>query len=296
MFPLMLRQSLAASDGPLPGARTNLSTPAIAYLSDMGVAQDDLFFHALAMLHSPAYRTENGGALRQDWPRVPLPASAEVLKASATLGRQMAALLDVEQAVEGVTTGIVRPELRGLGAASRVGAGAIDPATDLALTASWGRGGNGKPVMPGRGRAIERPMSHEERAAITSAINPLGLVLSTPAAPLGESTFDIYLNDRVCWRNVPARVWDYTLGGYQVLKKWLSYREAPILGRPLRVDEARLFREIVRRIAAILLLDGALDANYAQATRETWDWQAAAAENDPARGWQTAMPGFMPPR
>ena len=227
---------------------------------------------------------------------MPLPASAEALKASATLGRHLAALLDMEQPVEGVTTGVVRPELRGLGAVTRAGSGAIDPATDLALTAGWGRGGNGKPVMPGRGRAIERAMTPEEREAIRRAINPLGLALSTPDAPLGETTFDVYLNDRAYWRNVPARVWDYTLGGYQVLKKWLSYREEPILGRPLRVDEARLFREIVRRIAAILLLDGALDANYAQATRETWDWQAAAGENDPARGWQAAMPGFMPPR
>ncbi len=29
----------------------------------------DLFFHALAILHAPAYREENAGALRMDWPR-----------------------------------------------------------------------------------------------------------------------------------------------------------------------------------------------------------------------------------
>jgi hypothetical protein len=27
------------------------------------------------------------------------------------------------------------------------------------------------------------------------------------------------------WRNVLARVWGYYIGGYQVIKKWLSYRE-----------------------------------------------------------------------
>lgn len=54
-----------------------------------------------------------------------------------------------------------------------------------------------------------------------------------------------------------------TLGGYQVLKKWLSYRELPLLGRPLREDEAAWFSEVVRRIAAILLLGPALDASYA---------------------------------
>ncbi len=58
------------------------------------------------------------------------------------------------------------------------------------------------------------------------------------------------------------RVWEYTLGGYQVLKKWLSYREEPLLGRPLREDEARYFSQVVRRIAAIRRLGPALDASY----------------------------------
>jgi hypothetical protein len=66
----------------------------------------------------------------------------------------------------------------------------------------------------------------------------------------------------VYWRNVPPRVWNYTIGGYQVLKKWLSYRERPLLGRGLRVDEAREVTQIARRIAAILLLEPELDTNY----------------------------------
>jgi hypothetical protein len=45
-------------------------------------------------LHSPAYRAENSGALRQDWPGVPLPADRSLLLASAELGQRVAALLD----------------------------------------------------------------------------------------------------------------------------------------------------------------------------------------------------------
>ncbi|MFZ4595941.1 MAG: hypothetical protein ACOYOF_16905 [Verrucomicrobiaceae bacterium] len=55
------------------------------------------------------------GALRQDWPRVPLPKTAKILKAGADLGRQIAALLDPETPVEDVTTLKVRPDLKGLG-------------------------------------------------------------------------------------------------------------------------------------------------------------------------------------
>ena len=46
---------------------------------------------------------------------------------------------------------------------------------------------------------------------------------------LGGRTYDVHLNGEAFWHNVPAAVWDYRLGGYQVLKKWLSYRERKIL-------------------------------------------------------------------
>ena len=50
---------------------------------------------------------------------------------------------------------------------------------------------------------------------------------------------DVYLNESACWRDIPAPVWDFTIGGYQVIKKWLSYREFALLGRALTPDEAR---------------------------------------------------------
>ena len=44
------------------------------------------------------------------------------------------------------------------------------------------------------------------------------------------------------------------LGGYQVLKKWLSYRERAILGRSLTPDEVQYFTDTARRDWAILLV------------------------------------------
>ena len=69
----------------------------------------------------------------------------------------------------------------------------------------------------------------------------------------GQTTFDIYLNGNAYWRNAPSAVWRYKLGGYQVLKKWLSYRERPILGRALTPEEVLYFAEATRRIAAIVV-------------------------------------------
>ena len=61
---------------------------------------------------------------------------------------------------------------------------------------------------------------------------------------------------------MPAAVWEYSLGGYQVIKKWLSYREERMLGRVLRLDEVEYVSAMIRRIAAILMLGGKLNANY----------------------------------
>ena len=69
---------------------------------------------------------------------------------------------------------------------------------------------------------------------------------------LGRTTLDIYLNRNTFWRNVPAAVWTYKLGGYQVLKKWRSYRERRVLERALTPQEVLRFTDIARRIAAIL--------------------------------------------
>ena len=69
-------------------------------------------------------------------------------------------------------------------------------------------------------------------------------------------TFDIYLNDVAYWRNVPAAVWTYKLGGYQVSKKWLSYREHKVLGRALKLDEVQHFTDTARRIGGILGVTG----------------------------------------
>ena len=316
------------------------------------------------MLHDPAYREANAGALRMEWPRIPLPGwpelsvspaaflrhsgsenrnpgsaasrargldtgvrrydggeglrrnpvfrpgaarpaedslaeeAAQTLAASAARGRELAALLDPDTPVPGVTTGQLRPEIAAI-AVPATTHGRNMTGDDFALTAGWGHYGAGEAVMPGQGRAVERAYTPDERDALGAAIPdtparaasgggpmkgrvgagfkpaPTQSVQGAPwdhggthalaneswvkpgmtdgGAVLGDTTFDIYLNDHAYWRNVPAAVWRYKLGGYQVLKKWLSYRERNILGRPLRLEEVEHFTDTARRIGAILL-------------------------------------------
>jgi hypothetical protein len=150
----------------------------------------------------------------------------------------------------------------------------LNPAEDLKVTAGWGHAGKGGVTMPGKGKLIERDYSPEERKAIERGAEKAGLSIEEALAHLGERTCDVYLNDVAYWKNIPARVWDYTIGGYQVIKKWLSYRELELLGRPLTSEEAREVMNIARRIAAIVLLESALDANYQTIKNASYDWNA----------------------
>ena len=230
--------------------RPNLSLAAQRYLERLGADVEELFHHVLAVLHDTTYREANADALRAEGPRIPLPGwpdgdapgAADELAASAARGRELAALLDSDTPVPGVTTGALRPEIPAIAVPATVGGGNM-AGDDFALTAGWGHLGQGDAVMPGQGRVVERPYTADERAALGGA-----------AVTLGETTLDIHMNDRAYWRNVPSAVWGYKLGGYQVLKKWLSYRERKVLDRPLSPEEVQHFADTARRIAAILML------------------------------------------
>lgn len=197
----------------------------------------ELFYHLLAVLWSPAYRKENEPALRQDWPRVPMPADAAILATSAKLGRAVADLLLPDKPVSGVTTGKLRPELRALAVPSRIGGKPIEEPADTKVEAGWGFRGQKNAVMCGKGSIV-------------------------PCDDVPEHAVNVYINDKVYWANVPADVWAMTIGGYPVVKKWLSYREHRILGRALRMEEITHVTEMVRRLKALLLLGAELDSNY----------------------------------
>jgi len=274
MFPLMVTPEGNAAplyQSKQDSLQANLSERANKFLIKLGCKPEDIFYSTLATLSSVQYSSENAGALRQDWPRIPLPDSQELLAGSAQLGRQVSLLFDSESPVKGVTVGDIRLEHRLSGVTMRVGGGNLKE-SDLALTAGWGHAGKGGITMPGKGKLIEREFSAIERKALLDGAKASGLADRQLFSSLGETTCDVYLNDIAFWSNIPIHVWNYTIGGYQVIKKWLSYREEKLLGRALTKDEVRYVQEMVRRIAAILLLAPSLDANYQAVKADTFPW------------------------
>ena len=254
-FPAWLRDEQTEGqqtmlDGGGEWRRPNLSAAAQRYLDRLGLGVEELFHHALAVLHDPAYREANAGALRMEWPRIPLPGwpdggapdAADALRASGARSLELAALLDPDKPVPGVTSGELRPELAAI-AVPTTADGRNMSCNGFALTAGWGHFGSGDAVMPGQGRAAARPYTSHECETLAHAANALG-----------NATCDIHLNHNTHWRNIPANVCNYKLGGYQVLKKWLSYRESKVLGRNLLPEGVQHFTDTARRIAAILSL------------------------------------------
>ena len=261
--------------------KANLSFKVRNYLATFGIIDPDansedarlIWMHALAVGYAPNYLSENNDGIRRGWPRVPLPNSKDLLLHSAELGVKVAALLDTESSVLGVTSGKIRSELRSLGTIWRIDGTVLNPDSgDLDITAGWGHAGKDGVTMPGKGKIVERTYTSAERTCIEEGVDILSLTTEQAIERLGETTHDIYLNNFVYWKNIPSNVWNYTIGGYQVIKKWLSYREHNLLGRGLTVDEAREVMHMARRIATILLLEPALDENYRTIKHSTYSW------------------------
>ena len=110
---------------------------------------------------------------------------------------------------------------------------------DFSLTAGWGHFGQGEAVMPGHGRAVERPYTAEERARAwrDHLRHPPQRARLLAQRPVGGL--------------------ELQAGRIPVLKNWLSYRERGVLSRALRPEEAQHFTDTARRIAGILGLVGA---------------------------------------
>jgi hypothetical protein len=202
--------------------------------------------HVLTIAYTPSWLEENADAIRQGWPRVPLPESSDLLRTSAALGTEILAVLDPLTPVAGVTTGTPRPEL----ATVAVPVTVAGQTRDWRLTAGWGTRTQSGVTMPGRGHADVRPYRPDEAAT------------QAQTALLGQTCRDVWMNGSSYWRNVPERVWELRIGGYQVIKKWLSYREHRTIHRALTQEEVAHVQAMARRLAAVLLLSPQLNESY----------------------------------
>jgi hypothetical protein len=200
-----------------------------------------LFFLTLAVGHSPQFEADHQSALSQDWLHLPIPKDRAVLAEIAALGETVSLLLDPLADAARPLKELLGPARRTLAVVSSREADIVREG-ELVVTVSY--------YGAAAGRWEERAPAEGEAAA--------------PA--WGQATGDLWLNDTIHLKNVPEGVWGYELGGYPVVKKWLGYRdEKRRPERGLTLAELDHLREIVHRLAALLLLHERLDAAYERA-------------------------------
>ena len=133
-------------------------------LDRLGLGVEELFYHALAVLHDPAYRAANAGALRMEWPRIPLPGwpdgdaagAAGELRGAALRGSGAGGAAGRGDGGGGGDGGGAAAGAGGHRGAFYGGRAEYEAGEDFAVTAGWGHFGTGEAVMPGQGRAVER--------------------------------------------------------------------------------------------------------------------------------------------
>ena len=70
----------------------------------------------------------------------------------------------------------------------------------------------------------------------------------------------VYINKTQYFGGVPSDIWDFHIGGYQVLRKWLKDRR----GRALSTDDLEHYQQIVVALSETIRLMSAIDAAIPQ--------------------------------
>jgi len=71
----------------------------------------------------------------------------------------------------------------------------------------------------------------------------------------------VYINKTQYFEPVPLELWEYQIGGYQVLEKWLKDRQQ----RQLTLEEIKTYCRIVTAIQRTIALQEEVDALYPEA-------------------------------
>ena len=181
---------------------------------------EDIFHYAYAVFHSPTYRERYAEFLKIDFPRLPLTSDRALFKALAEKGEELVALHLMESpALNQLITGFPvagSNEVRRIRYMERV-AEEQRPPTGAASSSV-------KVVSP------RLPLALENEVRVK--IEPM---------PKQRPTSRVYINETQYFEGIEPGVWEFQIGGYQVLHKWLKDRK----GRKLSFDDLFHYQKIV---------------------------------------------------
>jgi hypothetical protein len=190
---------------------------------------------ALCVLHAPSFETDNEVALREGFANLPIPRKRVLFEEAADLGASVASLLDPTTKPTKVIRDVLEKDAGKIGALRRTD-GKDVRRDDFLVTVSY------------YGSAAGRFQREDSAACGRIAINDV-------------AGFDC----------VPIEAWEYEIGGYPVLKKWIGYRHAErIEGRALALEDVDHFREMIQRISALIQVRPELDRMVERITADAF--------------------------
>lgn len=244
-FPLWLysgneRHDLYEDDllSELPGRRANLAQKFVQALLDAlelrlsdwraeeasaPLHAEKIFHYVFAILYSPAYRARYVEFLKSEFARIPLPGSLELFDAISVQGAALVSLHKMEA-----------PQLISI-AADVVSAATDASPSEVAIA----------PIFFGKSRQLLK-VAEGKRSLANLATDENGVTRGT-----------VYINAESGFVGVSKAVWEFSIGAYQVLHKWLDDRRKA--GRSLSDDDIAHWRRIHAALEQTMATMDAID-------------------------------------
>ena len=80
-----------------------------------------------------------------------------------------------------------------------------------------------------------------------------------------KNSLRVYVNEEQYFEKIPKAIWEYQIGGYQVLSKWLKDRK----GKILSLENVKHYCKIATAIKKTIDIQNNIDALYVKAEKET---------------------------
>ncbi|MCX5802148.1 MAG: N-6 DNA methylase, partial [Proteobacteria bacterium] len=80
----------------------------------------------------------------------------------------------------------------------------------------------------------------------------------------------VYINETQYFEGIAEETWQYHIGGYQVLSKWLKDRK----GRVLTLDDTKHYSKVATSLKMTIELQGSIDELYSEIEKETIEFKS----------------------
>ncbi|MBM4466156.1 MAG: hypothetical protein FJ014_11490 [Chloroflexi bacterium] len=197
---------------------------------------EDIFHYAYAVFHSPTYRERYAEFLKIDFPRLPLTSDRELFKALAERGEELVSLHLMETPkLNGLITHFPVPGSNEVEKVRYVEQVTEEKEAPIATSRPSVRVSN-----------LRLPLVFEHQTQVEIKPKP---------EPEPRPTGRVYINKTQYFEGIEPEVWEFQIGGYQVLHKWLTDRK----GRKLTFDDLFHWQKIVVALKETMRLMGEID-------------------------------------